>query len=95
VPIAVDATPARAFDAALATARALGWTTTGVDAEARRFEARDAAGGADAAPLSVQVEPARGGAVVMLAPREGEARPAPARLRAFSERLRATVAAGA
>lgn len=95
VPIAVDAPPERAFDAALATARALGWTAEAVDAEARRFEARDAAGGAAAAPLTVRVEPAPGGAVVTLAPREGEARPAPARVRAFSERLRATVAAGA
>ncbi|MDX1650802.1 MAG: hypothetical protein R3263_13195, partial [Myxococcota bacterium] len=81
-----------------ASARALGWSTRSVDAAARRFEATDPSGGPDVAPLEVRVEAAEGGAVVLLSLRrpQGEAREglAPARLRAFSERLRATVAAG-
>lgn len=97
--IAVDAPPARAFEAALASAEALGWDARRVDREARRFEAVDPRGDPDVAPLAVRVEPAAGGAVVRLQPRgprvgaPAEA-PAPARVRAFSERLRATVTAG-
>jgi hypothetical protein len=92
-PIAVDAPPEQAFEAALATAEALGWSPTGTDVASQRFEARDAEGEAGATPLRVRVEETAGGSVVILSPREEGGRIAPARVRAFSERLRATVAA--